>query len=127
MKISQDFKTFHLHDGVMNAIEYQPDNKVLILTLELADTSPPELGSTGQMIFNGVEQLSADPPLEDINWVNDVWGEIDTGDHIPDQDIGTLEAMLWYIRLYRRGRSYTEAYMLHLRFVAESFEWIPDK
>ena len=127
MKISNDFKKFHLHDGGMNQILYDANTKRLVLTIELAYTSPPEFGRTGQMIFSGVEHLSADPPLEDINWIDDVWGEIDTGDHIPDQDIGRLEAMLWYIRLYRRGHSYTEAYMLNLRFLAESFEWIPDK
>lgn len=127
MKISQDFKKFHLHDGGMNAIEYQPHNKVLILTLELAYTSPPELGSIGQMIFSGVEQLSADPPLEEINWTEDSSGEIADADYTPDQNIGTLEAIVWYVEIFRLGRSYTEAYMLHLRFLAESFEWIPDK
>jgi len=79
------------------------------------------------MIFSGVEQLSANPPLEDIHWVNDVWGEIVTADYTPDQNIGTLEAIVWYVEIFRLGRSYTEAYMLHLRFLAESFEWIPDK
>ncbi|MDX1994223.1 MAG: hypothetical protein SF029_17690 [bacterium] len=127
MKISKDFQKFHLHDGIINQVLYRPESKELVLYIELAYTSPPELGTSGQMVFSGVEQLKTDSPLEDIDWINDVWGEIKTADFTSYQNIDTLETMSWYVLLYRRGRDYNESYMLHLEFVAESFEWLPDK
>ena len=124
LKVSSDLRNFALHDGTVEFIRYYGDGNDLIVAVALTEEANIQTGWFGKLIFHQVNVLESKPPLETIDWDLIARTNIASADEKPEHNSANLEAVFWAIALYLPdGR---EEWLI-LEFLAESFEWIPDR
>jgi hypothetical protein len=127
LKISGAFeqKFYALHDGSVEFIQYEGEGNNLTIEVTLSGDSNDKLGWFGELIFHQVKILQSKPVLEKIDWNMVARSNIASSDYKPENNEGNLEAVFWAVDLYLEPDGQSE--WLILEFLAESFEWIPDR
>lgn len=132
MKISQFLRKYHLHDSPVDSINYQSEAKHLVFVITLCDWSgevkdPEEVfGQSGTLIFEGVQQLQANPPLESLSWEWKSRPEILDLVYKAELDREGLEGVWGLILLSEKDEDKGYVKVLEIKFVATHFEWRPD-
>lgn len=122
MKISEDLKQLHLHDGNISNIHYSKAEKQLTIHLRQCDWEEEDDGEQGKLVSYGVDQLETSLPLDLIEWDDDGAG-IRTLEYDPSKDSGSAQGVKGWMVFYGYPSGYIRE-VLEISFLALEFKWI---